>query len=119
MAPLTWKKPNHGWLEQDCGYYPGWVNETREYLDDSSHADVNVILWSWCGQVSGKYAAGTLEDEYLLPMTQLEEDYPLVTFVYMTGHVDHWDDANNKAGQPDDPRLLQRERQGPLRLCRH
>ena len=24
-------------------------------------------------------------------------DYPDVTFVYMTGHVDHWDDANNKA----------------------
>jgi hypothetical protein len=30
-------------------------------------------------------------------MNQLETEYPGVTFVYMTGHVDHWDDANNKA----------------------
>ena len=39
-----------------------------------------------------KYAS-----EYLTPMSQLEAEYPGVTFVYMTGHVDHWDDANNKA----------------------
>jgi hypothetical protein len=57
---------------------------------------VNVILWSWCGQVSGKWASGTLESEYLAPMSRLERDYPGITFVYMTGHVDHWDDANNK-----------------------
>ncbi|MDP3980703.1 MAG: hypothetical protein Q8Q33_04740, partial [Chlamydiota bacterium] len=25
-----------GWLERDCGNYPDWVNETREYLDDPS-----------------------------------------------------------------------------------
>jgi len=81
----------------DCGYYPQWVNETRDYLDDPAHSDVNVIIWSWCGQVDDKYAAGTLDSEYLIPMSQLETDYPDVTFVYMTGHVDHWDDANNKA----------------------
>jgi len=87
-----------GWLDHDAGYYPDWVNETRQYLDDPSHADVNVIVWSWCGQVSGKYAAGTLESEYLAPMAQLEADYPGVAFVYMTGHVDHWNDADIKAG---------------------
>ncbi|MBS3767098.1 MAG: hypothetical protein KGY75_03115 [Candidatus Cloacimonetes bacterium] len=81
----------------DCGYYPQWVNETEDYLDDSAHADVNVIIWSWCGQVDQKYAAGTLDSEYLTPMDQLEQDYPDVTFIYMTGHVDHGDDANNKA----------------------
>ena len=81
----------------DCGYYPQWVNETKEYLDDPSHSDVNVIVWSWCGQVDDKYAAGTLDSEYLTPMSQLETDYPGVTFIYMTGHVDHWDDSNNKA----------------------
>jgi len=86
-----------GWLDHDCGYYPDWVNETREYLDDPSHSDVNVIMWSWCGQVEDKYRSGTLDSEYLLPMDQLETDYPEVTFVYMTGHVDHWDDADNKA----------------------
>jgi hypothetical protein len=81
----------------DCGYYPQWYNNTINYLDNPSHSDVNVIIWSWCGQVDDKYAAGTLESEYLFPMTQLETDYPDVDFIYMTGHVDHWDDANNKA----------------------
>ncbi len=41
-------------------------------------------MWSWCGQ------ADTSEeniDTYLSLMTQLEEDYPNVRFVYMTGHL--------------------------------
>ena len=81
----------------DVGYYPQWVNNTRAYLDDPKNADVNVIMWSWCGQVSGKYSGNRLFSEYIEPMSQLEQDYPHVTFVYMTGHVDHSDDANNKA----------------------
>ena len=90
----------------DVGYYPDWMNNTRSYLGTpnaatgrgtGAHADVNVIIWSWCGQVSAKYAAGTLQSEYINPMVQLEKDYPGVKFVYMTGHLDHWDDANNKA----------------------
>jgi hypothetical protein len=84
-------------MSGDCGYYPDWVNETRTYLDNAANSDVNVIIWSWCGQVDEKYAASTLQSEYLTPMNQLETEYPGVTFVYMTGHVDHWDDANNKA----------------------
>ena len=76
-----------GWLDHDCGYYPAWVNETREYLDDPSHADVNVIIWSWCGQVSGRTEQQMI-DTYLAPMTQLESEYPHVKFVYMTGHAD-------------------------------
>jgi PKD repeat protein len=91
-------------MKGDVGYYPQWVNNTRSYLGDpdpatgrgSSHSDVNVIVWSWCGQVDSKYASGKLDSDYLTPMSQLEEDYPGITFVYMTGHVDHWDDANNK-----------------------
>ncbi|MFH1418500.1 MAG: hypothetical protein ABII12_09490 [Planctomycetota bacterium] len=81
----------------DCGYYPDWVNNTISYLNDEGNGDVNVIIWSWCGQVDEKYVAGTLDSEYLTPMTQLEATYSDVTFVYMTGHVDHWDDADNKA----------------------
>jgi hypothetical protein len=34
-------------------------------------------------------------DSYLLPMTQLEEDYPGVTFVYMTGHADGTGEEGN------------------------
>jgi len=80
----------------DCGYYPQWVNETRAYLDDPSHADVNVIIWSWCGQHSG-YSQQDMIDRYLAPMTQLELDYPNVMFVYMTGHLNYWSMANTNA----------------------
>jgi hypothetical protein len=91
----------------DLGYYPGWVNGTRDFLGDpdtqtgrgTNNPDVNVIIWAWCGQADNKYVAGTLGAEYLVPMTDLEDDYPGITFVYMTDHVDHDSDANNKAAQ--------------------
>ena len=82
---------------QDVGYYPDWVECTSNYLGDSANSNVNVIIWSWCGQMDDKYAAGTLTNEYLRPMATFERDYPHVAFVYMTGHVDIWDDADNKA----------------------
>ncbi len=28
-----------------------WADATRDYLD--SHSDINVIIWSWCGQADG------------------------------------------------------------------
>jgi hypothetical protein len=71
----------------DVGYYPDWVNNTRTYLNTPANSDVNVIIWSWCGQASSKTAQSMI-DEYLAPMTQLESDYPNVKFVYMTGHLD-------------------------------
>jgi len=71
----------------DCGYYPDWVNNTRAYLADTANANVNVIIWSWCGQVSSQTAQSMI-DNYLTPMTQLELEYPKVKFVYMTGHLD-------------------------------
>jgi len=63
-----------------------WCNRTREYLDNPANADVNVVMWSWCGQVS--YATEEDIDLYLSLMTSLESEYPNVTFVYMTGHTD-------------------------------
>lgn len=59
-----------------------WANATRSYL--TSHPEINVIIWSWCGQVDG-----TEEeiDQYLDLMNDLETDYPDVMFVYMTGHT--------------------------------
>ncbi len=86
-----------GVLCDDVGYYPAWVVCTSNYLNDPANADVNVVIWSWCGQMDDKYAGGTLTNEYLAPMAAFERNYPNVTFVYMTGHVDIWDDANNKA----------------------
>ncbi|MGA1823302.1 MAG: hypothetical protein ACMUIP_01470 [bacterium] len=59
-----------------------WAQATRNYLDE--HSEVNVIIWSWCGQ------ADTTEeniDLYLGLMNTLEAEYPNVSFVYMTGHL--------------------------------
>jgi len=84
-------------MDGDVGYYPDWIDNTIAYLDDPKNADVNVIMWSWCGQVDNKYYDGLLFSEYIEPMEQLEQMYPDVAFVYMTGHVDHAYDANNKA----------------------
>ena len=78
----------------DVGYYPQWVNNTRTYLDNPANADVNVIIWSWCGQASS-YTEQQMIDQYLAPMTQLETDYPNVTFVYMTGHADGTGETGN------------------------
>ncbi len=61
-----------------------WAASTRTYLDD--HAEVNVVIWSWCGQVSS--AKETDITTYLTLMSDLERDYPGVMFVYMTGHLD-------------------------------
>jgi len=63
-----------------------WSNRTRTYLDDPANADVNVVMWSWCGQVSS--ASEEDIELYLSLMSSLENDYPNVTFVYMTGHTD-------------------------------
>jgi hypothetical protein len=61
-----------------------WEVETRDYL--AVNQDVNVIIWSWCGQVSS--ASEENINTYLSLMSGLEEDFPGVTFVYMTGHLD-------------------------------
>ncbi|NQT94115.1 MAG: DUF4832 domain-containing protein, partial [Lentisphaerae bacterium] len=81
----------------DVGYYPDWYDNTTGYLESAANSNVNVILWSWCGQMDDKYSAGSLSNEFLLPMSSLETSYPDVVFVYMTGHAEIGDDANNKA----------------------
>jgi len=70
-----------GYMELDCGY-GGWADETREYLN--AFPDCNVIIWSWCGQVNSV----DLLNHYFRPMEQLESEYPEVSFVYMTGHLE-------------------------------
>ncbi len=47
---------------------------------------MNVIIWSWCGQVSDATEADITT--YLTLMNSLENDFPEVKFVYMTGHLD-------------------------------
>lgn len=61
-----------------------WAALTRTYL--AANTDVNVIIWSWCGEVSTATEADI--NTYLNLMTSLENDFKNVKFVYMTGHLD-------------------------------
>ena len=72
------------------GYDSGWswsasayLTRARDILDDVPEA--TAFSWSWCGEMSSQY---TDVDAYLSAMTTLEAEYPDVTFVYMTGHLD-------------------------------
>lgn len=77
-------------MPYDLGY-ASWEPDTRAYLN--SHPEVNVIIWSWCGQVV--YATEAYINEYLADMTALEVDYPNVSFVYMTDHLAGWTYGTN------------------------
>ena len=61
-----------------------WAEDTRKYLE--KNRDVNVVIWSWCGQLST--ADRAFVENYLELMQGLEKQFPGVTFVYMTGHLD-------------------------------
>ncbi len=61
-----------------------WVKATRDYLQ--SNPSTNVVIWSWCGQVS--WSSENDIKGYLDNMSQLENEFPSVVFVYMTGHLD-------------------------------
>jgi uncharacterized repeat protein (TIGR01451 family) len=62
-----------------------WADRTRTYLNGAG-SNRNVVVWSWCGQVSSATQADI--QTYLDLMNGLEQEYPDVTFVYMTGHLD-------------------------------
>ncbi len=68
-----------------------WYTQTRDMLDSNSH--INMVMWSWCGGVSDMTSNGI--NQYLTYMNQLEEDYPDVTFVYITGHLDGTGEEGN------------------------
>ena len=63
-----------------------WALATRNYLNSPDNNNINVVIWSWCGEVSSADSNNIVT--YLNLMSQLEIDYPKVTFVYMTGHLD-------------------------------
>jgi hypothetical protein len=88
---------SNGALDIDDYAFPGasdlgnpdrtsWATATRNYLNDPANNDVNVVIWSWCGQVSSATEADI--NTYLNLMNELENDYQNVKFVYMTGHLD-------------------------------
>jgi hypothetical protein len=63
-----------------------WATTTREKLNEPTN-DRNVVMWSWCGQASWATEENIATD-YLGQMDELEEEFPEVKFVYMTGHLD-------------------------------
>ncbi len=62
-----------------------WAQRTREFLKGPGK-DRNLVMWSWCGQVSGSSEKDITT--YLELMSGLEKEFPHVKFVYMTGHLD-------------------------------
>lgn len=68
-----------------------WEYPMRFHLTD--HPEVNVAMISWCGGVSTNSETGI--DIYLNAFDQMEQDFPSVTFVYMTGHLDGTGDDGN------------------------
>jgi hypothetical protein len=68
----------------DAGSDSNWSTTTSKYLD--ANLQINVVVWSWCGQVSS--ASESTINTYLNNMRTLEQKYPNVKFVYMTGHLD-------------------------------
>jgi hypothetical protein len=79
----------------------GFVTRTRTYLDNSTNASVNVVMWSWCS------IAGHNVQNYLDGMAALIAEYGPggtkgravpVTFIFMTGHAEL--NANTGDKQP-------------------
>ncbi|MBN2423967.1 MAG: hypothetical protein JXR46_00075 [Calditrichaceae bacterium] len=71
--------------------FTAWEKATRNYLAQTS--DINVVIWSWCGEVNE--ATTDSIDTYLSLMTGLENDFPGVKFVYMTGHLEGTGEEGN------------------------
>jgi hypothetical protein len=95
----NWKGEAYGGLDLRDHAITGWSDlgsatwdtDTRNYLN--SHPEINVVMWSWCGQVST--ATPEFIDNYLSKMTALETEFPNVTFIYMTGHLDGTGEMGN------------------------
>ena len=62
-----------------------WRDATVTMLSKPDN-DRNVVIWSWCGGAGDNTASGI--DTYLNAMNELEQQYPNVIFVYMTGHLE-------------------------------
>jgi len=68
-----------------------WARLTREMLDTPG-CDRNLVMWSWCGQANTTPQNMQI---YLDLMSELIADYPDVTFIYMTGHLNGTGEEGN------------------------
>lgn len=72
----TYITPDYYWQGSSA------LDITRNMLNTRS---VNVSMWAWCAQLD-YYTASDVQG-YLSAMSQLESEYPGVTFVYFTGNA--------------------------------
>ncbi|MBN1425333.1 hypothetical protein JXA88_12335 [Candidatus Fermentibacteria bacterium] len=95
--------------EGDLGHHGdlSWRDATVEVLADS-RGDRNVVMWSWCGGVSDNSSQGI--QAYLEAMHGLEQEYPHIRFVYMTGHLDGSGSGGNLHSRNEQIRAFCRER---------
>jgi hypothetical protein len=77
----------------DLGYEDAWPVATRNLLDNPSNSHVNVVLWSWCN------IGGHDIPKYLADMDSLIEEYPDVSFVYITGHANGGGEGDSSDSQ--------------------
>lgn len=70
----------------------GWEYQVRDKLGETGNG-INMVMISWCAGVSDNTSLGI--NAYLSAMNNLEKDYPNVTFVYMTGHLDGGGESGN------------------------
>ncbi|MGE5123685.1 MAG: hypothetical protein ACM3H7_04150 [Acidobacteriaceae bacterium] len=88
----SYTPPNQGSpLRLRMGYNSGFswnqaafLSTVRDMLNSAPEA--NAFMWSWCGEMS--WLDTSEVQGYLDMMAQLENEYPQVRFVYMTGHTD-------------------------------
>jgi len=76
----------------DLGY-SDWAEATENYLE--SHGNINVVMWSWCGQVNDH--EDNMYSHYLGPAESIKNQYD-VKFIYMTGHLE----ANQAVKEAND-----------------
>ncbi len=73
----TYISPDEYWETQSG------TNKTRSVL--TNNPTLNISQWSWCTQVNS-YSESQIQ-AYLDSISTLEDEYPNVTFVYMTGNA--------------------------------
>jgi hypothetical protein len=80
------------------GYDDGWSWDPSQFVETArdmlaNAPEANAFMWSWCGELSDEE---TNVQSYLDVMSQLEDEYPQVHFVYMTGHTDGENETLNR-----------------------
>jgi len=70
-----------------------FIQATRNYLDDPDNSEINVVMWSWCNIAGHDVAAN-----YIPGMQTLINEYPSVSFIFMTGHANKDDNVGD--GKP-------------------